>query len=93
MFQKYICGLLWTAIVLQAASLASEVPSPCLVTSVQILCANFYVRTIDRCILNSLPSDIFIKGAEICYVVHPERCISSDFCPQAQVKLLKRGTS
>lgn len=87
--QKNIWGLIWTAIICHAAAQALSVPSPCLVTSVQLLCASFYSRTIDKCISNSLPTDIFVKGQEICYVVFPERCVASDFCPQAaQVKHL-----
>ena len=41
----------------------------------------------DRCISQSLPSDLFIKGNEICYVVYPERCIAADFCPEIQVQI------
>ena len=74
------------AILCASVALASQVPSQCQLTSFQILCSTFYVRTIEKCISNSLPGDIFIKGNEICYVVHPERCISSDFCPAPQVK-------
>ena len=82
MLPKYIWGILWAS-----TALASQVPTVCLVTSYQLLCADFYVRTIDRCITNSLATDIFVKDKEICYVVYPDRCISADFCPQAQVYL------
>ena len=83
MLPKYIWGIFWASV-----ALASNVPGPCLVTSVQILCSTFYIRTLDKCISNSLPTDIFIKEEEnqVCYVVHPDRCIPSDFCPQAKVK-------
>lgn len=93
MLHKNIWSFLWTVTILQAVALASKagqpVPSQCYLTSVQILCADFYIKTIDKCILNSLPTDIFVKAEkEICYVVHPERCISADFCPQAKVNVV-----
>lgn len=73
---------------LQAVLTSNIPPSECLVTSFQLLCVNFYARTIDKCISNSLPGDIFVKSKdEICYVLFPDRCISTDFCPQAQVHL------
>lgn len=84
---KHTWGLFLFGTLLQAALASSNSPpSECLVTSVQLLCANFYVRTIDRCISNSEPTDIFVKSKdEICYVLFPDRCISADFCPQVEV--------
>ena len=84
MLLKYFWGMLCAS-----GAMASQVsvPSSCTVTGFQLLCATFYIKTIDRCIANSLPTDIFVKEKEICYTVHPDRCISADFCPQAQVHL------
>ena len=88
MLLKPILGFFLFGTFLQAVLASNIPPSECLITSVQLLCANFYVRTLDRCISNSLPTDIFVKSKEeICYVLFPDRCISADFCPQVQVDL------
>ena len=86
MLPKYIWSFLWTAAIFEAALASPTVPSDCTITSFQLLCSSFYVKTLDKCISNSLPSDIFVKENQICYVVHPERCIEADFCPQARVR-------
>ena len=81
---RLVWGLLWASMTIV---FANKVPQKYYITSVQLLCSSFYVRTIDKCISNSLTSDIFSQGSKICYVVHPDRCISADFCPDAQVYL------
>lgn len=87
MLNKYSWCLLWTAATLCDFSVSSTgIPTRCYLTASQILCATFYVRTIERCISQSLPSDLVIKENQICYAVHLDRCIAADFCPEIQVQ-------